>query len=195
MNKTFQHTVRETRNKLLMMVLLPWANSAFKIKLVVASHEALVPEVAPNSLIEAGLWPMNYKFRDRFTASHCSDNTPVECALKIQTRSDSAFRQNRITRSRSESRQLLDEIRRRKSGGPSAKTALAEIQALPNDSFKVNKLLDTEVSPPKFARVAQRGLKTNAANTAAQHLRSQSGQAASSDNTNNSLHSEICMPE
>ena len=138
---------------------------------------------------------MNYQFLDRFTPSQCSENTPVDRALKNQTRSESSLRQNRIKRTRSESRQLLDEIRRRTSGGRSAQTAQAEIQVLLNDTFKVNQLLDTQVSPLKFARVSQRGTKSNAASAAAQRLRSQSGQAACSNNTNKSLHSEFCMPE
>ena len=45
-NKCFQSTVRSTRDDLLMMSHLSWANTAFKIKLPVAGHRALTPEIA-----------------------------------------------------------------------------------------------------------------------------------------------------
>ena len=73
-NKSFQRTVRNTRDELFMMSHVPWANSAFKIKLAVAGHRALTPEVARKSFVEAGLWPMNYQFLDRFTPCQVSDN-------------------------------------------------------------------------------------------------------------------------
>ena len=77
-NKTFQGTVRNTRDELLMMSHVPWANSAFKIKLTVAGHLALTPEVARKSFVEAELWPMNYQFLDRSNLCQVSDNAQKE---------------------------------------------------------------------------------------------------------------------
>lgn len=72
---------------------------------------------------------------------------------------------------------------------------MAEIQVPVKDKFNVSKLLDTQLSPPKFAKVAQRGRKSNTAKAAAQHLQSSSGQAFIIDNTKTCLHYEFGTQE
>ena len=112
----------------------------------------------------------------------------------FQTRSETVIQNSRLAKAKYESLQLLAQIRRLTSGKQSAQTALAEIQVLLNDNFNVKKLLDTQV-PPKFAKVAQRGRKSNAAKAAAQPLQSSSEQAFRIDNTNRSLHYEFGTQE
>lgn len=95
-----------------MIIHVPWANSAFKIKPAVAGHRALTPEVARKSFVEAGLWPMNYQFLDRFTPSQVIDNTLKRRVRNIQTRSENVIRNSRLSKARYEFRRLLAEIRR-----------------------------------------------------------------------------------
>ena len=58
-NKIFQKTVLSTRDELLSMRHLSWANTAYKIKLTVAGYQSLTAEDARKSFVACGLWPMN----------------------------------------------------------------------------------------------------------------------------------------
>ena len=61
-SKVFQQEIRRTRDLLLNMSHFSWANTSVKIKLAVAAHKALTPDIARASFCEAGLWPMDFRF-------------------------------------------------------------------------------------------------------------------------------------
>ena len=52
-NKCFQRTVRSTKDKILTMSHLSWANTALKLKIEVAGHGALTPDIAGKSFVGA----------------------------------------------------------------------------------------------------------------------------------------------
>ena len=135
-NKCFQRTVRSTRDELLTMSHLSWANTAFKLKLAVAGHSALTPDIARKSFVGAGLWPMNYQFMDGFEPSQVRENTPPSRSLTLPTPNGYALRADFMAQSRRESSHLLDKVRGLSNGGGSAQKTLAAIQVLPNGEFK-----------------------------------------------------------
>jgi len=61
-NKTFQQTVRKTRDELLSMCHISHANVAFKMKLAVAGHRALTSEISKNlsRRLGCGLWTSDF---------------------------------------------------------------------------------------------------------------------------------------
>ena len=164
-------------------------NTAFKIKLAVAGHRALTPEMARKSFIEAGLWPMNFRFMDRFEPSQTSDNISENRILRSPTRNGSALQTSTTAESRNESRLLLDKIRRLSNSGGSAQKTLAEVQVLTNEGFKVNRLLETDITPPKLAKVSRRSRKSCASKAAAQYLRVQYRKHVSIENEDGVLSS------
>lgn len=173
-NRIFQKAVRSTRDELLMISHMTWANSAFKIKLAVAGYRALTPEIARKAFYESGLWPMDFRFLDLIEPSQASDNLTGPLCGSMSTRSSLAARDSHLGESRKESRALLDRIRQLSNGSGSANNALAEIQVLLNRDFKVKKLLDAQVSPPKLAKTSRRGRKVNAPMNGAQRLQARS---------------------
>ena len=74
-NKVFQQEIRRIRDLLLNMSHLSRANTAVKIKLAVAAHKALTPDIARASFFEAGLCPMDFRFM-----SFLDDNSPRKCS-------------------------------------------------------------------------------------------------------------------
>ena len=62
LNRTFQQTVRRTRDDLLPKSHSSWANTSYKIKVAVARHQALTPDDSRKAFSKSGLWPMDYCF-------------------------------------------------------------------------------------------------------------------------------------
>ena len=132
---------------------------------------------------------MNVRFMDRFEPSHTTTNISENRILQSLTRNGSALPTCTIAESRNESRLLLDKIRRLSNSGGSAQKALAETQVLMNEKFKVNRLLETDITPPKFAKVSRRSPKSCASTAAAQHLQVQYRNPVSIENEDSVLSS------
>ena len=116
---------------------------------------------------------MNFRFMDRFEPSHISTNISENRILQSLTRNGSAFPTSTMVESRNGSRLLLDKIRRLSNSGGSAQKTLAEIQVLLNEKLRVNRLLETDITPPKLAKVSRRSRKSSASTAALQHLQVQ----------------------
>ena len=65
-NKTFQRTVRATRDALLKMAQTNVHAVSFKLKLAVAAHAAISEDVVRNAFIETEIWPVDYRFLKLF---------------------------------------------------------------------------------------------------------------------------------
>lgn len=81
------------------------------------------------------------------------------------------------------------------SGPGSAQDAFAQIQVLLNSEFKMTKLLDTQISPQKVAKISQRGRKSDASRAVAQRLKPKSHNRTSTKNGDSHFTSEHSMNE
>ena len=149
-NKRFQQTVRSTRDELLSMRHLSWANTAYKIKLAVAGYQSITAEEARKYFVACGLWPMNYKFLDFFprptsnpVSTVVSGNQEVveKVSEVVRTEANGDRRQNAL---------LQERIHRLTDGSVPAFRALAEVSSILQSDYRVQKILREEISAPKW---------------------------------------------
>ena len=156
-NKTFQRAVRSTRDDNLAFSHLPYANTAFKIKLAVAGHHAITPDIARKSFAECGLWPMNFQFLAPFRSPQSSR---LRSSSPSKPCSDVTNHQDDIASSlsaRRENNKLMQRIHNLSDGRLPSERALAEISFLLQRSYRVRKILDGTVRAPKNAPVQVKG--------------------------------------
>lgn len=78
-SKTFQKTVRATRDTLLKMPQTNVHAMSFKLKLAVAVHAAISEDVLRNALVETEFWPVDYRFLNCFQKQTSQDNEIEKC--------------------------------------------------------------------------------------------------------------------
>lgn len=78
LNKTFQRVIRETRDALLKMATTNVHAMGFKLKLAVAGHAGVTPDVVRKSFVNTGIWPMDYRFAERLRDKAVKDEMVLE---------------------------------------------------------------------------------------------------------------------
>ena len=178
-NIIFQKMVRSTRDELLMISHMKWANYSFNIKVAVAGYRALTPEVARKPFYESGLWPRDFRILDRMAACQASGRLKGRLRSSSNMRSSLSVRNSHIGEIGNESRTLYDKIRQLSDGHGLACNSLAEIQVLFSDEVKENTFLDRQVSLPKPAKTSQRECTVNVPMAGVQRLQASSGKGTS----------------
>lgn len=162
-NRRFQQTVRKTRDDLLSMCHLSWANTAYKIKLAVAGYESITAEDARKSFVSCGLWPMDYRFLQFVTSSHAASSS-TEVSNNHKTRSTDAISQRpTVGDERRQSIILQNHIHKLTDGSVPASRALAEVSSVLEANYRVQKILKTHISPPKMSMMTRKAQKMEVA--------------------------------
>ena len=150
-NKTFQRAVRSTRDEILALSHFKYAKNAFKVKLAVVGHQAITPDIARRSFEECGMWPMKFQFMAPF----CGEMSPkLHVSSPLLPSSDISGQNSNVPSSlsaRSENQKLMRKIHNLSGGCLPSGKALAEIAMLVKTKYRLNKVLEKVVRPPKTA--------------------------------------------
>ena len=161
-NPTFQQTVRRTRDDLLSMSHLSWANTSCNIKLAVVGQQAIRRDDAGKSFSKYGLWPMDYRFLD-FVSSPESYNSPsMVCNNAPVSTVRGHASEETIDVSRLQTNKFQRRIHQMTDGRLPAFRWTAEIACVLRSHYRVNKILVSEIRAPKTASASQKARKRGA---------------------------------
>ena len=158
-NRSLQRKVRETRDHVLSMSHLSWENTAYKINLAVAGHQAISPEDARSSFTKCGLWPVNYRFVRFATVSESNNPSSRQSENVSCSRERLLEEENQHMSARVINMKLQSEIHKVTDGQLPASQALAKVSCLLSSDYRVQRILESEIRAPKMASINRAGRK------------------------------------
>ena len=150
-NRSFQRIVRKTRDELLSMSHLSWANTSYKIKLAVAGHQSITPEDARASFAKCCMWPMDYRFIYLAPSDGSSDGIETRSGTSFSSTASPFVTQTRHGVMRTQNIKLQNEIHQLTDGRLPACGTLAQVACLLQSNYRVQNILSHEVRAPKTA--------------------------------------------
>ena len=158
-NRSFQRTVRNTRDELLSMSHLSWANTSYKIKLAVSGHQSITPDDARASFVKCCMWPMAYRFIYLAPSDGSSDGIETRFGTSCSSAASPFVTQTRHGVMRTQNIKLQNEIHQLTDGRLPASRALAQVSCLLQSNYRVHNILSHEIRAPKTASCSRTARK------------------------------------